>query len=202
MPVGSVGELLIEGYTAARGYLGDREKTEKVFIENPAFTDGLPSESEHFQTARFYKSGDLCRWNSDGSISYIGRKDTQVCLGLQRSKLLGLTTVSRQIKLNGQRIELGEIEFHVKSKFPEGVQSAVELVAPASRSSSKALAVFFALDDTTIAPASQDRAHSNALLLPMDEYSLDLCKATENSLTSVLPSYMSMYPFSFPKDLY
>jgi acyl-CoA synthetase (AMP-forming)/AMP-acid ligase II len=170
MPIGSVGELLIEGYTAARGYLGDEAKTAKVFIENPAWTKSLASDSGSFRTARFYKSGDLCRFNSNGTVSYIGRKDTQ-------------------IKLNGQRIELGEIEFHVKSKFPEGVQSAVELVAPASRSSAKALAVFFSLDDPTEGDSAK-AAQPDELLVPMDENLQQLCKDVENSLAGVLPSYM------------
>ena len=40
---------------------------------------------------RAYKTGDLAKWNEDGTISFIGRKDFQV-------------------KVNGHRIELGEIE--------------------------------------------------------------------------------------------
>lgn len=178
MPVGSVGELVIEGYTAARGYLGDEVKTAKVFIKNPAWTATLPSDNGPIYTASMYKSGDLVRYNSNGSISYIGRKDTQ-------------------IKLNGQRIELGEIEYHVKSKFPEGVQSAVELVAPASRSSAKALAVFFCIDDSqrsgsadNIQPASSELPAADELLLPMDESLRELCKTMENSLAGVLPTYM------------
>lgn len=177
MPVGSVGELVIEGYTAARGYLGDEAKTAKVFISDPAWASTLPSDHGTFFTTRMYKSGDLVRYNSDGSISYIGRKDTQ-------------------IKLNGQRIELGEIEFHVKSKFPEGFQSAVELVAPASRSSAKALAVFFSMDEDqhaesseTVRPTSSQSA-ADDILLPMVEDLRDMCKSLENALGGVLPSYM------------
>ncbi|KAF2873546.1 nonribosomal peptide synthase [Massariosphaeria phaeospora] len=178
VPVGGVGELIIEGYTAARGYLGDDAKTAKVFISNPTWAATLASTDETFFTTRMYKSGDLVRYNSDGTISYIGRKDTQ-------------------IKLNGQRIELGEIEFHVKSKFPEGVQSAVELVAPASRSSAKALAVFFSLDDEyqqgspeLVQPASSELPAADELLLPMSDELRDMCKAMENALAGVLPTYM------------
>jgi amino acid adenylation domain-containing protein/non-ribosomal peptide synthase protein (TIGR01720 family) len=178
MPVGSVGELVIEGYTAARGYLGDEVKTAKVFIADPAWASTLPSRSGEFFTTRMYKSGDLVRYNSNGSISYIGRKDTQ-------------------IKLNGQRIELGEIEFHVKSTFPEGIQSAVELVAPASRSSAKALAVFFSMDEDeqtafpeAVQAKSSDLQSADELLLPMNEDLRDMCKSMENALGGVLPSYM------------
>ena len=177
MPIGSVGELVIEGYAAARGYLGDEVKTAKVFISDPAWTAKLSSNGT-FRTTRMYKSGDLVRQNSNGTITFIGRKDTQ-------------------IKLNGQRIELGEIEFHVKNKFPGGVQSAVELVAPASRNSSKALAVFFSLDEdertgpaAVIQPVSSELPAADEILLSMDKHLRDMCKVMENSLAGVLPTYM------------
>jgi len=165
MPVGSIGELVIEGPTVARGYLNDETKTSKAFIKNPAWSVALSKEQKDFPVARMYKSGDLVRYNSDGSVSYIGRKDTQ-------------------IKLNGQRIELGEIEFHVGKNFPGEVQSAVELITPSNRSATKALAVFFA--------TAQDQPVEEAddLLVPMSDELRDICKTTENGLASSLPSYM------------
>jgi amino acid adenylation domain-containing protein/non-ribosomal peptide synthase protein (TIGR01720 family) len=177
MPVGSVGELVIEGPTVARGYLNDEVKTAKAFIENPAWVSTIAEHHPGFTASRMYKSGDLVRYNSDGSVSYIGRKDTQ-------------------IKLNGQRIELGEIEFHVAKNFPDHVQSAVELVAPSNRSA-KALAVFFAEAHEesfepaeSIQPASTDLPAADELLLPMSDELRDMCKATENGLGGALPSYM------------
>ncbi|KAF1951517.1 nonribosomal peptide synthase [Byssothecium circinans] len=170
--VGAIGELIAEGYIVAAGYLGDEVKTAKAFIENP-----LWASDNAFSTVRMYKTGDLVRYNSDGSLTYVSRKDTQ-------------------IKLNGQRIEIGEIEFHVKSKFPERVQSAVELVAPAGRSA-KALAVFFCTEGAqrgasadTIQPVSTDLPAADDVLLPMDEELLAMCKAMENAVASSLPSYM------------
>jgi acyl-CoA synthetase (AMP-forming)/AMP-acid ligase II len=178
MPVGSVGELVIEGSTVARGYLNDEAKTAKAFIANPVWASTISSGSGSFDTARMYKTGDLVRYNTDGSVSYIGRKDTQ-------------------IKLNGQRIELGEIEFHVGKNFPDNVQSAVELVASSSRSSAKALAVFFAVvpdqsteDGDTVHPASADPHAADDLLLALSDELRDMCKSTENGLAGSLPSYM------------
>ncbi|KAF1915917.1 hypothetical protein BDU57DRAFT_573349 [Ampelomyces quisqualis] len=177
MPVGSVGELVVEGATVARGYLNDEVKTAKAFIENPAWVSKIASYHAGFTASRMYKSGDLVRYNSDGSVSYIGRKDTQ-------------------IKLNGQRIELGEIEFHVAKNFPDHVQSAVELVAPSNRSA-KALAVFFALvygdsEESTnaVQPVSTELPAADELLLPMSDDLRDMCKSTENGLGGSLPSYM------------
>ncbi|CAN9149917.1 unnamed protein product [Alternaria alternata] len=178
MPVGSVGELVIEGPTVARGYLNDEVKTAKAFINDPAWAKTISSSNNSFETARMYKTGDLVRYNTDGSVNYIGRKDTQ-------------------IKLNGQRIELGEIEFHVGKNFPERVQSAVELVAPSSTSSAKALAVFFAVvqdqpvdGEQTVQPVSTDLPAADDLLLPLSDDLRDMCKNTENGLAGSLPSYM------------
>lgn len=85
--IGMIGELLIEGPLLVREYLNDPERTSAAFIENPRwFTEARPETK-----SRFYKTGDLVRYNVDGTIQFIGRKDSQV-------------------KVRGQRIELGEIE--------------------------------------------------------------------------------------------
>jgi amino acid adenylation domain-containing protein len=89
-PIGCIGELLIEGPVVARGYL-DAEQTKRSFIENPSWAEAEPG-----QRRRFYKTGDLVRYKSDGTVSFLGRKDTQ-------------------IKLHGRRIEMGEIEYHLSS---------------------------------------------------------------------------------------
>jgi amino acid adenylation domain-containing protein len=178
MPIGSIGELLIEGPTVARGYLNDETKTAKAFIVNPGWCSLLTPDTGVIGTARMYKTGDLVRYNSDGSISYIGRKDTQ-------------------IKLNGQRIELGEIEFHVSQSFPDGTQSAVELVTPSNRASTKALAVFFSPIDTLLENSTEtaqaklaQAATAGSILLPMDSTRRDICKSAENNLVGALPPYM------------
>ncbi|TGJ83810.1 hypothetical protein E0Z10_g4940 [Xylaria hypoxylon] len=89
-PIGCIGELLIEGPVLARGYLS-AEQTRLSFIENPRWAEAEPG-----QHRRFYKTGDLVKYETDGSLRFIGRKDTQ-------------------IKYNGRRIEMGEIEFHLSS---------------------------------------------------------------------------------------
>ncbi|PHH66657.1 hypothetical protein CDD81_6494 [Ophiocordyceps australis] len=90
LPIGAVGELLIEGHTLAREYLGEPEQTQAAFInESPDWLKELRRDS------RLYKTGDLVQYNSDGTLRYIGRKDTQV-------------------KIRGQRVELGEIEYEIR----------------------------------------------------------------------------------------
>lgn len=102
VPIGAVGELLIEGPLLGRGYLNDPEKTASAFIESPRWAinpNGKPR--------RFYKTGDLVRYDNDGSLLFEGRKDTQ-------------------IKIRGQRVEIGEIEYHLRSLFTKASGVAVE----------------------------------------------------------------------------
>ncbi|KAH7169634.1 uncharacterized protein B0J16DRAFT_379579 [Fusarium flagelliforme] len=75
VPVSAIGELLIEGPILARGYLNE-EATQKSFIRDPRWLKTFRTD----ENARFYKIGDLVRYGTDGSIQFIGRKDTQVKL--------------------------------------------------------------------------------------------------------------------------
>ncbi|MBU3825020.1 MAG: amino acid adenylation domain-containing protein [Candidatus Oceanisphaera merdipullorum] len=78
-PPGVAGDLYLGGVQLARGYLGQPQLTDAVFIEHP-FVKG----------ERLYKSGDVARFRRDGAVEYLGRSDDQV-------------------KLRGLRIELGDI---------------------------------------------------------------------------------------------
>lgn len=105
-PIGAVGELLIEGPIVGAGYLGDPEKTSKTFVQKPDWLQSMyPQRSE-----RLYLTGDLVRHLPDGTLEYIGRKDTQV-------------------KLRGLRIELGEIESQLRHCLDELVDVAVDTVS-------------------------------------------------------------------------
>ncbi|KUI53322.1 Nonribosomal peptide synthetase 4 [Cytospora mali] len=97
VPAGETGELLIEGHTLARGYLGDEEKTKAAFVD---FCIGS-------ETRRAFKTGDLVRQAQDGNLIFIGRKDTQV-------------------KVQGMRFELTEIEARLSHVLPSGSKFCVE----------------------------------------------------------------------------
>ncbi|KAF2021067.1 acetyl-CoA synthetase-like protein [Aaosphaeria arxii CBS 175.79] len=112
VPIGAVGELLIEGPIVGMGYLDNPEKTNEVFIEDPGF---LTAGSSHFpgRRGRMYKTGDLVRYDPDGNgeMVFIGRQD-------------------QQVKLRGQRIELTEIEYNMKKHLPADTQVAAEVIKP------------------------------------------------------------------------
>lgn len=109
-----------------------------------------------------YKTGDLVRYGSDGSLIYLGRKDTQ-------------------IKLHGQRIEVGEIEHHVKTNLPTSAQSAVELVTLGQSGSQKALATFICLPDDK---------ESEICILPMDGNFKSLAQTIVGAISSQIAGYM------------
>ncbi|KAG9258477.1 uncharacterized protein F5Z01DRAFT_689818 [Emericellopsis atlantica] len=160
MPLGSIGELIVEGSIVAKGYLNNETKSRDAFIDHPTWRKNLQLSGHRHD--RMYRTGDLVAYNCDGSFRYIARKDTQ-------------------IKLNGQRIELGEIEHHVKVNLPASSQSTVELVVPQSTISTKALAVFFTHDG---------EADSRDLLLPMSPSLIPICQSLKAALAKALPSYM------------
>lgn len=81
-PIGVKGEICVSGVGVGRGYVGDKERTQSVFCDDPFTSE---------PGVRMYKTGDLGRWLPDGTIEFFGRKDFQV-------------------KIRGFRIELGEIE--------------------------------------------------------------------------------------------
>ncbi|KIO78672.1 hypothetical protein TH53_01890, partial [Pedobacter lusitanus] len=80
VPVGITGEICIGGMGLAKGYVNNETETAAKFVV-----------ADFGEKIRVYKTGDLGKWNENGSISFIGRKDDQ-------------------LKIRGYRVELAEIE--------------------------------------------------------------------------------------------
>ncbi|KAH8905488.1 nonribosomal siderophore peptide synthase Sid2 [Coniochaeta sp. PMI_546] len=166
MPVGAVGELLVEGPIVGQGYLNDPEKTAAAFIHDPSWLvaghNGYPG-----RRGRLYKTGDLGKFDPDGSggIVFVGRKDTQV-------------------KLRGQRVELGEIESQLKDRLPPATSVIAEVIVPKGAGGQKTLVAF-------IAPQSNDGTKMTEieLIQPSDELRTTLSKV-DAELEKVLPRYM------------
>lgn len=131
VPIGSVGELLIEGPTLAKGYLNNDQKTSEAFIKNPRWAGDLKGER------RMYKTGDLVKYAPDesGDLIYVGRKDNQA-------------------KLHGQRLELEEVEHHLKAD--SAIQHALVTIPKAGSCAGKLMAVLSLHGLGVSKPASEE----------------------------------------------
>ena len=136
VPIGAVGEIVVEGPILSEGYLNDDAKTTKSFIENPAWI-----RRTHFRPTsprrRFYRTGDLGRQGMDGSITFVGRADFQV-------------------KVRGQRMELGEVRSHIVECLAEAVDIHVDVIAPGGE---KALAAFLSFGQRNAADKEAIQTH-------------------------------------------
>lgn len=89
----NTGEICVYGTCLTAGYYNDPEKTSRVFVQNPTVTAF---------SSLMYRTGDIGRYNADGDLVFVSRKDYQ-------------------IKHGGRRIELGEVETAFQSV--EGVKA-------------------------------------------------------------------------------
>ncbi|KAL2679310.1 Nonribosomal peptide synthetase 30 [[Neocosmospora] mangrovei] len=179
LPPGCIGELLLEGPSVGRGYLADPEKTAEVFIQSPSWlTQGTSTgDSDTYlqkgRSGRLYKTGDLVRYNEDGSLSFFGRKDSQV-------------------KIRGQRVELGEVEHRVKECLSEAAQVVVEAIIPTgSDSAHQTLAAFLVMKEEAERPATND---DKPTIIPVSA-------KVEDILSQNLPIYMVPTVFFSMKKL-
>src|SRR6266480_1393397 len=110
VPLGAPGELVFSGVCVGRGYVNDPERTRRAFMADP-----------HREGHRLYRSGDYGRWLPEGTLEFLGRRDTQV-------------------KISGFRIEIGEIE-NTLLRLPGVRDGAVVVAERADRS--KRLVAFY-----------------------------------------------------------
>ena len=97
VPLGAPGLIVFSGVCVGRGYVNDPERTSQFFMDDP-LRDG----------ERICRTGDYGRWQPDGKLDFLGRRDNQV-------------------KIRGFRIEIGEVE-NALLRVP-GVRDGAAVVA-------------------------------------------------------------------------
>lgn len=66
VPVGVQGEIYIAGKSVGRGYINNKDNTDKGFV------------SDHLGKGVMFKTGDIAKWREDGDIEILGRNDEQI----------------------------------------------------------------------------------------------------------------------------
>jgi len=113
VPIGVPGEIYVGGAGVTKGYLHRDDLTQEKFVT----IDGQ----------RFYRTGDLGRFHSDGNVEFLGRADFQ-------------------IKLRGIRIELGDIEATLRQA--PGVREGIVMARELGGNSEKSLVAYVVLDQS------------------------------------------------------
>ncbi|MEM7345915.1 MAG: amino acid adenylation domain-containing protein, partial [Chloroflexota bacterium] len=159
VPIGVTGHLYIGGVGLAWGYLNQAALTATQFIPHPFSKD--PGQ-------RLYKTGDLARYEPDGTLEFLGRLD-------------------HQIKRWGVRIELNEIE----AVLVEHLQIAQAVVVTRGEGSDQALIAYLVLGkDTAENNQESDLLHTAlkaslkaklpASMIPTDFVYIDAIPLTPN----------------------
>lgn len=161
-PIGAVGEVVIEGPAVGRGYINATGVKAAAFLPPGSWPPISP------QPHRAYRTGDLAHYiDSEGSIEFIGRKDTQV-------------------KIRGQRVELGDVEHHLRYLYPDSLNVAAEVAIPAARERAHPLLVAFIHDGDGSGSLSE-----TSLILPHSSPFLsNWLDGVRPKMHASLPSYM------------
>ncbi|KAK9679467.1 hypothetical protein K7432_016256 [Basidiobolus ranarum] len=154
VPIGVIGEVCVSGSQMGRGYFNRPDLTEAAWVKNPF----IPGEL-------MYRSGDLGRFNTDGTLEMVGRMDNQ-------------------IKLNGLRIELDEIEHALYEHSMTDRACVLPLVADPN-TNRRVLVAFVTYSDMLDNDAKVDLLNGTAA-----EVAATYIDETRNLSKQILPSYM------------
>ncbi len=153
LPPFAPGELLIAGPHVSGGYLHLPEKTAAAFVPNPFADDPA------YRTV--YRTGDVVRMLPDGTVDFIGRRDSQV-------------------KVRGFRIELSEVEVVIR-EFP-GIKDATVQAFADERTGLKSLAAYVVSDAPVNIPALKEfiQEKKPPYMVPASIMQLDAIPLTQN----------------------
>lgn len=125
VPVGAVGELVVEGPHVSGGYLDYQSGKSENFLDvPPPQMKQLHGPDRPFH--RMYRSGDLARYNHDGTVELLGRRDSM-------------------LKLDGARVEAGQIEYVLRSQLSTGDAAIADVLGEIDGVSNPILGVYLYL---------------------------------------------------------
>ncbi|KAJ6190254.1 nonribosomal peptide synthase [Penicillium mononematosum] len=162
--IGAVGELLLEGPFLAHGYLNLPDVTRRSFIKCPAWRSQIRSDAPSV----IYRTGDLVKYQPDGTIQYMGRKDTR-------------------IKLRGQLIDLSEVETAVLRIFPNAVEVVAEVMKMTASTTATMLVAWIKLGTVNV---PEDMKNSDTCIAPADSEFRNASSFVQTRLRKLVPSYM------------
>ena len=125
---GEEGELWIAGDSVLRGYWNDAERTARALAADPH--PGAEPDR------RFYRTGDIVRRQSDGTLAFLGRRDAMV-------------------KIRGYRVELGEVESALHDHAD--VADAAVVPVPGDDSQTRLFAAVARRDGSALSEAALQR---------------------------------------------
>ncbi|KAL4875664.1 hypothetical protein BJY04DRAFT_154096 [Aspergillus karnatakaensis] len=171
LPLGAVGELVIEGPHLSRRYLDNTaiSRSAAGFLQK---TPRWMAEIHTDRTAsRMYRSGDLGRLNHDGTIDYIGRKDTV-------------------LKLDGCRIDAVEVEHQARKCLSSRDAIVIDLLGAIDGHEDPRLTALLYLDDHP--DSTSPVPHGEPLVTDAsdDPLARQTIEAIQNTIAQTLPPYM------------
>ncbi|KAJ5158316.1 Male sterility NAD-binding [Penicillium coprophilum] len=172
MPIGAIGELVLQGRIVGRGYLNEPQKTSAVFLDKTRWSTEMNSSGE-----RLYKTGDLVRINPDGTCLFLGRKD-------------------HQVKLRGQRVNLMDVEHHLTEALGAQFTTIMaDIIKPKTEEIGDTHHVLVAMVETSdegmfSTSTSQAEANDGLLFVPPSSRFVKMVSQVERELSATLPAVM------------
>ncbi|KAI9370916.1 hypothetical protein BJX61DRAFT_544176 [Aspergillus egyptiacus] len=167
VPVGAVGEILIEGPHLARGYLDNVAARPDVgFLRNvPAWMEVIhPTRGP----TRVYRSGDLGRYLADGTVEHLGRKDAM-------------------LKLNGYRVNSVEVECVLRQCLSEQDAVVVDILGTIRADAEPVLTAFVYVSD---AAARKDGVDIDIQPVSLGDAIYPLVQQMRETVAQNLPPHM------------
>ncbi|KAJ4347798.1 uncharacterized protein N0V89_009168 [Didymosphaeria variabile] len=171
VPIGGVGEIIIEGPHLSRGYIDSTalRRTEAGFLKViPRWLSELhPTRSQY----RMYRSGDLGRMSPDGTITYLGRKDTI-------------------LKLDGCRVDALEVEHQARKFLSDKDFIVVDLLGTIDGRADPSLTAFLYLDDHPLSASAVTGQVPSLHDATSNQQAKEMVERIQRGIGLSLPRYM------------